>query len=81
MAAWTTDYLAYWAGHDGMVRHTNMQFRTPAFEGDVTYLDAEVTGKQAESLWGVPLASVSVRMTNQDGAVLAQGTAEVEVLP
>ena len=22
MGAWCTDYLAYWAGHDGMVRHT-----------------------------------------------------------
>ena len=42
MGAWCTDYLAYWAGHDGMVRHTKADFRGPAFEGDVTYFDAEV---------------------------------------
>jgi len=80
MAAWTTDYLAYWAGYDGMVRHSTMQFRTPAFEGDVTYLDAEVVDKRAEDpTLGVPLIAVKVQMTNQDGAVLAQGTAEIEV--
>jgi acyl dehydratase len=79
MAAWTTDYVAYWAGHDGMVRHSKMQFRTPAFEGDVTYLDGEITERQAESTWGAPLVTVNVRMTNQDGAVLAEGPVEVEV--
>jgi len=79
MAAWTTDYLAYWAGHDGMVRHTSMQFRNPAFEGDVTYMDAEVTSKELQSTWGGPLIGLKVTMTNQDGAVLATGTGEVEV--
>ena len=40
MGAWTHDYVAYWAGHDGYVRHSKSQFRAPAFEGDVTYVDA-----------------------------------------
>ena len=79
MAAWTTDYLAYWAGYDGMVRHSKVQFRTPAFEGDVTCMDGEVTAKQPDSAWGVPLVTIKVQMTNQDGAVLAEGEAEVEV--
>lgn len=79
MAAWVTDYLAYWAGYDGTVRHTDVQFRNPAFEGDVTYLDAEVTGKEPLSAWGGALISVIVTMTNQDGAKLATGTAEIEV--
>ena len=43
-----TDYLAYWAGHDGMVRHTKADFRGPAFEGDVTYFDGEVVDKRAD---------------------------------
>ncbi len=81
MGAWATDYLAYWAGHDGMVRHSKVSFRAPYFEGDVTYVDGEVTSKQPESSWGVPLASIKLRMTNQDGTVLVDGTAEVEVLP
>jgi acyl dehydratase len=79
MGAWCTDYLAYWAGHDGMVRHSKASFRGPAFEGDVTYFDAEVTGKDAESAWGVPVVQVRLRLTNQDGTVLVDCAAEVEL--
>ena len=79
MGAWCTDYLAYWAGHDGMVRHSKADFRAPAFEGDVTFFDAEVIGKQAESAWGVPLVQVKLRLTNQDGALLVDCTAEIEL--
>jgi acyl dehydratase len=79
MGAWATDYLAYWAGNDGMVRHTKMAFRGPAFEGDVTFVDGEITEKEANSAWGVPLVTVKVQMTNQDGTVLVDGAAKVEV--
>jgi acyl dehydratase len=79
MAAWTTDYLAYWAGLDGTVRHTNMSFRSPALEGDLTYMDAEITDKHPESPWGCPVVSLRVWMSNQNEQVIAQGTAEVEV--
>jgi acyl dehydratase len=79
MGAWCTDYLAYWAGHEGMVRHSRASFRTPAFEGDLTYFDAEVTGKETESAWGVPLVQLRLRLTNQDAGVLVDCTAEVEL--
>jgi acyl dehydratase len=79
MGAWCTDYLAYWAGHDGMVRHSKASYRAPAFEGDVTYFDAEVVGIQPESSWGVPLVQVQLRLTNQDGAMLVDCTAEIEL--
>jgi acyl dehydratase/uncharacterized protein YnzC (UPF0291/DUF896 family) len=79
MGAWCTDYLAYWAGNDGLVRHTKADFRGPAFEGDVTYFDAEIVDKQSESTWGVPLVQVKLRLTNQDGTVLVSCTAEVEL--
>jgi len=79
MGAWCTDYLAYWAGHDGMVRHSKADFRTPAFEGDVTYFDAEIVDKQPESTWGVPLVQVKLRLTNQNGEMLVGCTAEVEL--
>ncbi|MCK9932505.1 MaoC family dehydratase N-terminal domain-containing protein [Frankia sp. Mgl5] len=79
MGAWCTDYLSYWAGHDGLVRHTKSSFRGPAFEGDVTYFDAEVVAKEEESAWGVPLVHVKLRLTNQDGGVLVTCTAEVEL--
>ncbi|QFG26137.1 MaoC family dehydratase N-terminal domain-containing protein [Actinomadura sp. WMMB 499] len=79
MGAWCTDYLAYWAGLDGMVRHSKADFRGPAFEGDVTYFDAEVSGKDRDTAWGVPLVQVKLRLTNQEGAVLVTCTAEVEL--
>jgi acyl dehydratase len=79
MQAWVTDYLAYWAGHDGYVRYAKSDFRGPAFEGDVTYFEAEVAGKTLESAWGVPLVSVMVKLANQDGDALVVATAEVEL--
>jgi acyl dehydratase len=79
MGAWVTDYLAFWAGHDGFVRHVKSAFRGPAFEGDVTYFDAEVIDKQAETSWGVPLVTVKVKLTNQDGGILVDATGQVEV--
>jgi acyl dehydratase len=79
MGAWAIDYLAYWAGHDGMVRHSKMAFRAPVFEGDVTYVDGEVTAKQADSPWGGALVTIKLQMTNQEGIVSVAGEAEVEV--
>jgi acyl dehydratase len=79
MGAWCTDYLAYWAGHEGMVRHSKADFRGPAFEGDVTYFDGEVVGRETASAWGVPLVQVKLRLTNQEGGVLVDCTAEIEL--
>ena len=79
MQAWVTDYLAYWAGADGYVRYVKSDFRGPAFEGDVTYFDAEVVEVQAETAWGVPLATIKAKLTNQDGGVLVDTTAQVEL--
>lgn len=81
MGIWVIDYLAYWAGTEGFVRHTKIDYRMPVFEGDVTFLDAEVTDVRFEPLLGVKLASLMVTMTNQDGAVIAKGPAEVELCP
>jgi acyl dehydratase len=79
MGAWCLDYLGFWAGHDGMVRHSKAGFRGPAFEGDVTYVDGEVIAKEIETAFGVPLVTVKVSMTNQDGGMLVDATAEVEL--
>jgi acyl dehydratase len=81
MGAWAVDYLAYWAGNDGMIRHSKVTFRTPAFEGDVTYCDGEVTAKTPDSPWGTPIVTVKVQLTNQDGTVVVDGAAEIEILP
>jgi acyl dehydratase len=79
MNAWFVDYVAYWAGHEGFVRHARSQFRSPAFEGDVTYLDGEVVEKVDQSPFGMPVAVVKVRQTTQDGDVILSGAAEVEL--
>jgi len=79
MNAWFVDYVAYWAGHDGFVWHSKSQFRSPAFEGDVTYIDGEVVDKIEQSPHGMPVVQVKVRQTTQDGDVILSGTAEVEL--
>lgn len=79
MGAWVTDYVAYWAGHEGFVRYSNTSYRSPAYEGDVTYLDAEVVSLHKESAWGAPLVRLSLYMTNQDTKVLATGEIDVEL--
>jgi acyl dehydratase len=81
MGAWNTDYLAYWAGNDGLVRHTKAVFRGPAFEGDITFFEGEVTTKDPNSAWGTPLVTVKIRLTNQDGALVVESTNEVELPP
>ena len=79
MQAWVTDYLAFWAGHDGFVRWCKSDFRGPAFEGDVTYFDAEVVEKREVTEWGIPLVRVTLTLSNQDGMVLVKSTADVEL--
>lgn len=79
MGAWFHDYVAYWAGHDGYIWHSKSQFRSPAFEGDVTFIDGEVIEKRDQSPYGMPVAVVRVQMTNQDGGSLVDATAEVQL--
>jgi acyl dehydratase len=80
MNAWFVDYVSYWAGLKGFVWHTNCQFRSPAFEGDVTFLDGEVVDKIEKSPYGMPVVQVKVKQTTQNGDVILSGTAEVELI-
>ena len=79
MGAWTHDYVGFWAGHDGTIRHSKSQFRTPAFEGDVTYFEAEIAAKTEQSAFGTPMVTVNAKLTNQDGGTLVDATLEVEL--
>jgi acyl dehydratase len=79
MGAWIHDYVAFWAGHDGYIRHSRSQFRSPAFEGDVTYFEAGVTSKTERSDFGMPVVRLEVKLTNQDGGELVEATLEVEL--
>ena len=79
MGAWALNYVAYWAGEAGFIRHSDLQYRFPPFEGDVSFLDAEVVDKHHDDELGVALVTLELAMTNQDGAVLAKGTLDVEL--
>jgi hypothetical protein len=81
MGVWVLDYLAYWAGDNGFVRHSRVDYRAPIFEGDVAFLDGEVTAVGFEPLLGVQTAAVKVSMTNQDQTVIARGDVQVELEP
>ena len=80
MGAWILDYLTNWVGEWGEVVHSRAQYRNPAFTGDATFLNGTVAGKDIDANNGQHLVSVEYEMTNQNGAVMAKGTAEV-VLP
>jgi acyl dehydratase len=76
MGAWVLDYVAAWAGEHGLITHSNIQYRSPAFEGDVTFLDGRVVQKRpgrGQSTY----ADLEVTMTNQRGVVLAKGPVQV----
>jgi acyl-CoA thioesterase FadM len=59
--------------------HSKMSYRSPAFTGDVTFIDGEVEEISEERLTGQPIAHLKVVMTNQRNEVMASGTAEVRL--
>jgi len=79
MNAWHLDTIAYWAGHEGYIWHSKTQFRSPAFEGDVTWVDCEIIEKKEQSAYGCPVVTVQSKMTTQDGETILKGVAEVEL--
>ena len=79
MNAWHVDTIAYWAGTDGYIWHSKTQFRSPAFEGDVTNIEAEVTEKLDQSPYGMPVVGVKLKMTTQNNEIILTGKAEVQL--
>jgi hypothetical protein len=79
MGAWALDYISYWAGDEGFIRHSNIAYRFPVFEGDISFLNGVVTEQRWEPALGVHLTTVEVTMANQDGLVVAKGPVEVEL--
>jgi acyl dehydratase len=78
MGAWVLDYVAAWAGEWGFITHSSAQYRTPAFTGDATFLSGEVVDTRVERKRR-HLATVRVELRNQDDAVMAKATVEVEL--
>jgi hypothetical protein len=79
MNAWFLDTIAYWAGHDGYIWHSKTQFRSPAFEGDVTFVEGQVAEKIEQSSYGSPVVQIQVKMTTQTGETILTGKVEVQL--
>ena len=79
MGAWIIDYLTNWAGEWGFVRHSNMQYRSPALSGDAAFIEGRVVALDHGDVSGQTIATVEVVMKNQDDLVMAQGQAEIEL--
>ena len=78
MGAWILDYVAAWAGEWGFITHSNASYRNPAFTGDATFIDGEVIDVRVERRRH-HIAEVKVEMRNQEDAIMATGTVEVEL--
>jgi acyl dehydratase len=78
MGAWILDYVAGWAGEWGFVTHSSAQYRNPAFTGDATFLSGDVVDTRVERRLR-HLVTVAVDVRNQDDAVLATATLDVEL--
>jgi acyl dehydratase len=79
MGAWALNHVAFWAGHEGFIRHSKLQYRTPPFVGDVTFVDGTVVERREDDFLGVGIVTVEIEMTNQDDIVVARGGVEVEL--
>jgi acyl dehydratase len=78
MGGWVLDYVAAWAGEWGFITHSNASYRNPAFTGDATFLSGEVVDTRVERKRR-HLVTVRVELRNQDDAVMATATVDVEL--
>ncbi len=76
MGAWMLDYASAFMGEWGQLLHAKLQYRNPAFTGDVTFLDGSVIAKEIDRD-GRPIITVEILMKTQDDAVMAKGTVEM----
>ena len=79
MGGWVLDYIENWAGEHGYVRHTWIQYRNPAFTGDVTYIEGRVGEKRVDPQTGWQLVTIHVTMKTHKGAQMARGYVDLEL--
>jgi acyl dehydratase len=78
MGAWVIDFVSAWAGEWGEVTHSMASYRNPAFTGDATFIDGEVTDIRVERRRH-HIATVRVEMRTQTDTVMATATVDVEL--
>src|SRR3546814_799280 len=77
MGAWILDYFSGWAGEYGSLIHTNCAYRGPALCGDISIMDATITGKEIDEQ-GRAIVKAEFKMKNQLDTTMATATAEIE---
>ena len=78
MGAWVLDYASAFMGEWGQLVNAKTQYRNPAFTGDATFLNGEVTDKKIDAE-GRGIVTVEIVLTNQEDAVMAKGVVEMEL--
>lgn len=77
MGSWILDFVAAWAGEWGVLTHSTAQYRNPAFTGDATFITGEVVDKYMERRHAK--VRVKVELRNQDDAIMAKATVELDL--
>ena len=75
--SWMSHYITNWIGDDGMLHKLYSEIRRHNPEGDIIYINGEVTKKYEEN--GKKYVAFDILLTNQDGEHSTHGTAVAEL--
>jgi hypothetical protein len=82
MGTYVLDYIGNWAGEAAFIQEADMRYSFPVLVGDVSYLRGEVVDVQPSlDNPAAGTATISVVVTNQDGAQMIKATATVAFTP
>lgn len=76
--SWLSHIITNWIGDDGFLTSLKSEIRRHNPEGDVIYIDAEITDKYRSG--SRDLVSFKLLAKNQDGELSATGTAVAELI-
>src|SRR3546814_15526050 len=75
MGAWILDYFSGWAGEYGSLIHTNCAYRGPALCGDISIMDATITGQEIDDQRPANVKA-EFKKKNQPGTTIATAKSE-----
>lgn len=75
--SWMSHMITNWIGDDGQLHKLTSEVRRHNPEGDIVYLNGEVTGKYQEN--GRNYVAFNIIATNQDDELSARGTAVAQL--
>lgn len=75
--SWMTHFITNWIGDNGMLHKLYSEIRRHNPEGDIIYINGEVTDKYQEQ--GKHYIAFDIKLTNQEGALSSLGRAVAEL--